>query len=286
MLKISKMSAKIFPFITEYWKLDGGSCFGVTPKTIWSKLVTPDELNLIDIASRCLYIESGESKIVIDTGIGNKLGEDFYKYFYRSQIKPVADCILELGINPSEITDVIFTHLHWDHVGGATFVNSNGEVELTFPNATHWCSKSGYLWSQNHSPREKKAFFESDITPLAEKGKLHFIENDLCFDEHIFLGIYDGHTIGQLIPIIQTEKGKVVFAGDFIPSKAHIPVTSVPSQDINPLITMTEKEQFLKEALKKEYTIIFQHDATNECCKLVQTEKGIVGAESFTWNNK
>lgn len=280
------MSVKIHPFITEYWKLDGGACFGVIPKTIWSKITPPDELNLINIASRCLLIESNDKKILIDSGIGNKFDERFYSFFYRSEIKPITLCLQELGYKPDDITDVIFTHLHWDHVGGATYINNSGATELFFTNATHWCSKSGWDWAMNPSPREKKAFFKEDLMPLLNSGKLKFIEKEQMFDDNIELLMLNGHTIGQLIPIINTDKGKVFFAGDFIPSHAHIPIVFVPSQDIQPLITMKEKAHLLKKIVDEDLTIMFQHDPEHECCKITDSVNGIQTKNIFKWSNE
>lgn len=279
------MSAKIHPFITEYWKIDGGICFGVIAKSTWSKLITPDENNLIFVASRCLFIESGARKILIDTGIGNKFDEKFYAYHHRSEVRTAAQCILDLGFDPEEVTDVIFTHLHWDHVGGATYKNDKGESALFFPNATHWCSKAGWEWALNPSPREKKAFYKEDLFPLMNSEKLRFIEEAGPFDENIHLSIMNGHTIGQLIPTINTAKGPVIFSGDFIPSKSHIPVPYTPSQDIQPLITMNEKISLYDKTADQDFTLIFQHDSMHECCKIISTEKGFQGGESFIWKN-
>jgi len=277
------MSAKIHTFVTEYWKLDGGSCFGVIPKTIWSKISTPNEHNLINIASRCLLIESQDKKVIVDTGIGNKFDAKFYSYFFRTEIKSASTCVQELGFDRAEITDVIFTHLHWDHIGGASFINSRGEVELSFPNANHWCAKTGWEWAMNPSPREKKAFFKADLLPILNSGKLKFIEHSGAFDENIELSILNGHTIGQLIPTIQTDFGTVVFSGDFIPSKAHIPIPYIPSQDIQPLVSMKEKEAFFEQVADRDTTLIFQHDSDHECCKLTNTANGIQGTASFIW---
>lgn len=280
------MKAIIHTFITERWKLDGGMCYGVIPKTIWSKITPPDELNLIDIVSRCLLIESNDKKILIDTGIGDKFTEKYYSYFHRSEIKTIAECVHNLGFSANDITDVIFTHLHWDHVGGATFKNKQGETELYFPTATHWCSKSGWEWAMNPSPREKKAFFKEDLIPILNSGKLKFIEQSGTFDENIELSIFNGHTIGQIIPTLKTDRGTVVFAGDFIPSKAHIPIPYTPSQDIQPLISMNEKISFFNQTTDQDITLIFQHDPIHECCKLKNTNKGVEGSESFYWNQK
>lgn len=278
------MKAKIHPFITEFWKLDGGSCFGVIPKTIWSKIVTPDESNLIEIVSRCLLIESNNRLIVVDTGIGNKFNDKFYSFFHRTKIKSAATCIEELGLSPQDITDVIFTHLHWDHIGGATYTDSDNNSKLTFPNATHWCSKSGLDWALNPSKRERKAFFTEDIQPLIDAKKLNFIAPG-TFDSNIEISILNGHTFGLVIPTIDTNKGKVVFVSDFIPSKAHLPIPFIPSQDIQPLISVTEKEKFMNETVVENHTLLFQHDPNHECCKLMNTDKGILGTESFIWTN-
>lgn len=279
------MSAKIYPFITENWKIDGGICFGVIAKSTWSKLISPDENNLIKVLTRCLLIESGSKKIVIDTGMGEKLWSNIYDYYHKSDTCSIAQSVISLGFKPEEITDVIFTHLHWDHVGGATFINAQGETELYFKNAIHWCSKTGWDWALNPSPREKKAFYKEDLDPLLKSGMLKFIDKPIDFDENIQLLIMNGHTIGQLIPTIKTKNGQVVFGGDFIPSKAHIPIPYTPSQDIQPLVTMNEKIDFYNKIADKNVMLIFQHDSTNECCKIIKTEKGFEGSESFSWKN-
>lgn len=280
------MSADIFPVIAEYWKLDGGSCFGVVPKSIWTKFIIPDENNMIPIASRCLLVKSNGKIILFDVGMGNKEDEKYYSHFYLHGNENFLDNLRKIDILPEDITDIVFTHLHWDHVGGATFKNENGEIKLVFPNANYWCSESGWKWANNPNPREAKAFFQDDLQPLINSGKLNMISESGMFNSDIELFIVNGHTEGVIIPIIKTISGFVAFTSDFIPSLAHIPLAYIPSQDIRPLVSMEEKEMFLNRAVENDFTLLFLHDVDNECCKLEKTLKGIRPKESFKWENK
>ncbi len=279
------MEATIYPVIAEYWKLDGGACFGVLPKSLWTKFITPDNNNMIPIASRCLLVKSLNKVVLIDVGMGSKENEKYYSHFYIYGNENLINNLNKINIKPNDITDIIFTHLHWDHVGGATYKNSEGEIKLTFPNARYWCSQSGWEWANNPNPREAKAFFKHDLEPLKNSNKLNFISENCLFDDNIELEIYNGHTEGLIVPIINTKNSKVAFTTDFIASMAHIPLAYIPSQDIRPLVSMQEKEEFLNRAYKNNYILMFLHDVENECCRLEQTEKGIKGNTSFNWKN-
>jgi glyoxylase-like metal-dependent hydrolase (beta-lactamase superfamily II) len=273
------ISMKLTPIEADYWMMDGGVAFGVIPKSLWTKVYPEDRDNLIRITTRCLLIQTGCRNILIDTGMGDKRGDKYYTYKYRfgesGLIKPLA----KAGLSPADITDILFTHLHDDHVGGATFVNEAGMVEEFFKNALYWCSAAHWRWSENSNKRESAAYFRDNLEPLEKSGRLRLIEEEGEWIEGIWLRIFNGHTRGQLIPVINTGKAKLVFTADFIPALAYLPIPYVPSVDIEPLLSMTEKESFLEEALKNDYILFFEHDYFHEACRLTAGKKGVEAGE-------
>lgn len=260
---------------TEDFKLDGGAWFGVVPKSVWSKLYPPDENNYIDICNRLLLIETGDRKILIDSGIGNKQDEKYRSYFFIRG-NNLTKALSDKGFKPEDITDVILTHLHFDHVGGCLIYNDDHSKMLPFfPNATFYCSKSQYDWASNPNPREKAAYHNENFVPLFEQGKLQFIMKEGFFSEGISIMLMNGHTQGQAIPVIDYKGRKIIFMADFIASLPNIPVPYVPSYDVQPLCSLKEKTEFLDRAVKENYVLFFEHDAHHECCTVHQTEKGI-----------
>ncbi len=266
---------KITAITADLWKMDGGVAFGVVPKSLWTKVYPEDEDNLVRIATRCLLIQTEDRNILIDTGMGNKRGEKYYSYKYRFGDECLIQPLKNAGLSPTEITDVIFTHLHDDHVGGATFINAEGKVEELFKNARYWVSASHWQWSKSSNKREAAAYFTDNLDPLEKSGRLNLIKEEGNWIDGIEFRIFNGHTRGQLIPLIQINNKTLVFTADFIPAKANIPIAYIPAVDIEPLVTMQEKEAFLKEAFDKGYILMFEHDYYCEACSLKHTEKGI-----------
>jgi glyoxylase-like metal-dependent hydrolase (beta-lactamase superfamily II) len=259
----------------EDFKLDGGAWFGVVPKSVWSKLYPPDANNYIDICNRLLLFETGDRKILIDTGIGDKQDAKYLSYFFIHG-NTVEKALSENGFRPEEITDVILTHLHFDHVGGAAKYNDDHTKVLpVFPNATYYCSKSQYEWAFKPNLREIAAYHKENHVPLFEQGKLEFIMKEGMFAEGISLMLRNGHTEGQVIPIIDYKGRKVVFMADFIAALPNIPVPYVPSYDVQPLVSLKDKAEFLEIAANENYVLFFEHDAHYECCTVHMTEKGI-----------
>lgn len=271
----------LFPLIADNWKMDGGVAFGVVPKSIWSRLHMADENNAIEITTRCLLIIQGERKILIDAGLGNKRNEKYYAVRFRESGISILNSLQEIGFRAEDITDVLFTHLHDDHVGAATFINETGIVECVFKNANYWVSNSHWKWALHPNKREGAAFFKDNLMPLLESGRLKLLDENQQPFENINLRIFNGHTRGQIIPFIHNNGKTLVYLGDFIPTKSNIPIPYIPSVDIEPLISLTEKEQFLSEAAANYYILFFEHDAVNECCKVIQTEKGVIAETSF-----
>ncbi len=267
---------KLVSIIPECFKLDGGACFGVVPKSIWSKHVPSDDNNMVNISSRCLLVDTGERKILIDTGLGNKQNNKYYSYFYLFERKGLEKALEEKGYKSEDITDVILTHLHFDHVGGAVKWSEDGTTPApVFPNATYYCSKTQWESANKPNPREKASFHNENYQSLYDEGRLEFIFENTAFCEGVDLELKDGHTVGQLIPVITYKNKKVVFTADFIATVLNIPLAYVPSFDVDPVKSMQEKEEFLNRAVNEDYILVFEHDYYHECCTLEKTEKGI-----------
>jgi glyoxylase-like metal-dependent hydrolase (beta-lactamase superfamily II) len=267
---------------TGLFKLDGGAMFGVVPKTIWNKLNPADENNMCTWAMRCLLIEDNGRLILIDTGIGNKQDKKFLDYYYLHGEDTLEKSIKKAGYTPDDITDVILTHLHFDHCGGA--VNFNSDKTKTYPafkNAVYWSNEGHWLWATEPNPREKASFLKENIFPIRESGQLKFIEQDKSPFENIDFIFVDGHTDKQMLPVIRYKDKTIVYVADLIPSSYHVPTAYVMGYDTRPLLSMEEKNKFLREALDKNYALFFEHDPINECCSLIQTEKGIRPKEIF-----
>lgn len=265
----------IYPIVAEHWRMDGGAAFGVVPQTIWKKHAAPDENNMIKITSRCLLVIEGDRRILFDTGMGNKQSVKYYGYRYLFGEESIEKSLNSRGLTADDITDVVFTHLHDDHCGGAVKLNIDGEPELVFKKAMHYCSFGQWEWANHPNSREVGSYFKINFMPLATAGKLTLIEKPGVFSDTIRLMELHGHTQGLLIPIIFHEGRTFVFMADFIPTAAHIPLPFIASVDIRPLQTLKEKEIFLEEAVEKNYFLIFEHDFDVECCSIQRTEKGI-----------
>ena len=267
---------------TGFFKLDGGAMFGVVPKTIWNKTNPADENNLCTWAMRCLLIEDEGRLILVDTGIGNKQDEKFFKHYYLHGNATIDNSLAALGFHRDDITDVFLTHLHFDHVGGA-IARENDKLIPAFKNAVYWSNQQHWDWAVNPNEREKASFFKENILPIQESGQLKFVtvEDGVKFNDNINIRFVYGHTDAMMLPLINYKDKSVLYMADLLPSVGHIPLPYVMAYDMFPLKTLTEKKAFLSEIVEKEYVLFLEHDPVNECCTLQQTEKGIRLKETF-----
>jgi glyoxylase-like metal-dependent hydrolase (beta-lactamase superfamily II) len=278
---------KLFPVNITNFKIDGGAMFGVVPKVLWEKQYPADENNLCNWALRSLLIDNGERVVLIDNGFGNKQSEKFISRFYLNNYAGLEKALAEHGYKPSDITDMVLTHLHYDHCGGGVKYNEDKTAyELTFPNAQYWVGKKQWETAMNPNKREKDSFLEENLVLMMNSGSLNLIEGDTELFPGFSVRVYNGHTLGQLIPFITfKDRGEkdstLVFVADLLPSVAHIPLSWIMSYDVLPMVTLKEKEEFLKEAEEKNYVLFFQHDLYHECCNLTKTPKGIRAKDKF-----
>ncbi|MBS1538024.1 MAG: MBL fold metallo-hydrolase [Bacteroidetes bacterium] len=264
--------------------LDGGAMFGVVPKNLWSKVYNPgDEQNRIPMVTRCLLITSPDRTIVVDTGCGTKLTEKLQKiykidYSYNSLLTSLAN----YGVKPEDVTDVILTHLHFDHAGGATFLE-NGEALPTFSNAKHYIQKEHLAWARNPTEKDRASFFKENWEPIISSGMMEVLDGD----GEIFTGIsvqqFDGHTKSLQMVKISDDKTTLVFPADLFPTSAHIPVPFVMGYDNFPLTAMDEKRTILPQMADEEWIVCFEHDAFTQAGRIVRTEKGFTLGEKVVF---
>ncbi len=254
---------KIIPIIHGTFKVDGGAMFGPVPKAIWQKKYPADENNLCTLTLRSLLIEDESRLFLIDTGIGTKHSEKFLSFIYP-QLNDIHEILKKHGYSTKDITDVIVTHLHYDHAGGCTYKNEDGQVIPTFSNATYWISKQQIDLLQNPNPREKAALFPEDIVPVLKAGQLKILEKDVSLSKNITLFFSFGHTEGMLVPIIKNGSQIIIFAADTIPTLHNIHIPWISAYDNHPLTLMNEKKSFLTMAAENNYIFIFEHDYYNE----------------------
>ncbi len=274
---------KLCPVNITNFKIDGGAMFGVVPKVLWEKNYPADKNNLCNWALRSLLIDTGSRIVLIDNGFGEKQSGKFMSRFHLNQNRGLENALEDLGYSATDITDMLITHLHYDHCGGGVKYNSRGTgFELTFPNATYWVGLSQWESAMNPNSREKDSFLRENLMPMKESGQMELIDNDRELLPGVSVRIFNGHTSGQLIPFIRKNGITIVFTADLIPSTAHIPLPYIMSYDMRPEETLREKESFLDEAERNGYILFFQHDLYNECCTLEKTSKGIRAGKTFS----
>ncbi len=264
------------------FKLDGGAMFGVVPKVMWQKHHPADEMNRIDLDLRCLLVDHGDRRILVDTGMGDRWDERKTGIF-ALQRRPnhlVAE-LAEAGIIRESITDVVLTHLHFDHAGGV-FRQGEAALEPVFPNATHWVQKRQWDWAGNPSQRDRASFRRDDFLGLQEDGKLELVDGR----QEIFPGVIvmpvNGHTPGQQMVEFHTGQQVVVFCGDLIPFQSQVHVPWIMGFDLNPMLTVTEKRQFLTRAVDEHFILVFEHDLQNEAATVEFREDRFQPLRTFT----
>jgi glyoxylase-like metal-dependent hydrolase (beta-lactamase superfamily II) len=258
------------------FKLDGGAMFGVVPKTIWQKLVPADENNLCSWKMRCLLIEDKDRLVLIDSGMGEKQTPKWQNFYFRHGDGDLIKSIRDAGYHENEVTDLLLSHLHFDHCGGAVCWNSTKDgYKLTFPNAKYWTHSSHWESAIKPNPREKATFLSENLQTIKESGQLNFVNQSHNPLGDKFEIIYaDGHTEKMLMPIISYNNQKIIFAADTIPSFAHIHVPYCMSYDVRPLQTMDEKSLILDRMVKENILLFFDHDLVNEVAEIELTDRG------------
>ena len=272
---------ELFALNTGTFGLDGGAMFGIIPKPLWEKKIPADEMNRITLGGRCLLLKSEDKTILVDTGIGNYWDEKFKK-IYRVEFETASlkSSLENYGVKSGEITDVILTHLHFDHTGGSVDFIDDKAVPA-FPNAKYHVQKKHFEWAKSASPKDRGSFIQNRFIPLFEEGIINFHDGDAEFDENINLIATNGHTVDQQLVKISDGNQTLLYCADFLPTSAHVPIPYVMSYDLLPLQTIKEKEKILPQAVEEEWFLFFEHDPKTAAAKISMNEKGFFVKETF-----
>jgi len=266
---------ELHPIETGRFGLDGGAMFGIVPKPLWSKLNPPDERNRIELAARSLLIAGRGKTILVDNGNGSKFTQkqaDIYRL--DNTAFDLKRSLALHGCAASDITDVILTHLHFDHAGGSTFFE-NGKLKLTFPKARYHVQKAHWERALHPSEKDRGSFMQDDFIPLHDLGVLELVEGEIELFPDISLLVLNGHTTALQLPKISDGKRTLLYCCDLFPTTSHIPLPYIMAYDLRPLDTLEEKRRILGRALDENWILFFEHDPRVVGCRVKQTERGI-----------
>lgn len=243
------------------FKLDGGAMFGVVPKVHWEKQHPADASNRIDLDLRCLLAETGDRRVLVDTGMGDRWPEKQVGIFaIERRPRQLTAELAEAGITRESITDVVLTHLHFDHAGGVLREGEGGGLEPAFPNARHWVQKRHWDWAHDPSDRDRASFRREDFDLLESRGQLQLVDGATEIMPGVRVTPVNGHTTGQQVVEFHTGQGVLAFVGDLIPYLSQVHVPWIMGFDLNPLLTVAEKKKFLTRAAEDGYVLVFEHD--------------------------
>lgn len=277
-MKLGKFTIDVLD--TGIFGLDGGAMFGVVPKALWARAYNPgDDLNRIPLSARPMLIQWDKKKVLIDTGNGNKFNEKFASIYNLDKSKTDIHVVLQqAGLKPEDITDVIFTHLHFDHAGGATIIE-NGKLVPTFPNARHFVQKTHFKWAENPTEKDRASFIKDNYLPLHADGLIEFTDGPGELFPGISVEQVNGHTPGMQIVRINDNEQTLLYAADLCPTSAHVPVPYVMGFDNNPLTVIEEKKTILPRAYEEGWIVAYEHDAFKQATVINANEKGFFAGD-------
>ena len=258
----------------RFW-LDGGAMMGSVPKVLWEKTNIPDDKNRIELALRCLLLDDGEKVVLVETGLGTKVNRKFKEMFnIRQPNNALNQSLQNCGYKPEDVTDVILTHLHFDHSGGATKFDSNRTIVPSFSNATYHVSERNWEIGINPNPRDRASYLDENYLSIQESGQLSLVGQNSQIINGISAISVDGHTFGQQLVKVEGHKDVLVFCSDLIPLKSHLKLPWIMGYDLNAYLTLKEKTQFLSDAAKNGWWLYFYHDPDTIAVKIKEGKKG------------
>ena len=265
---------KVTVLETGDFRLDGGAMMGSVPKVLWQKTNPTDKFNRIQLGLRCLLLDDGVNRVLVDTGLGSKNNEKLKLFFHIVQSKkPLKEALKKVGLLPEDVTHVIFSHLHFDHAGGATEFNEEGQPIPAFPNAEYFITESQWKQANHPNVRDKASFLQKDFLPIQEAGLLQLIPENSTIINGISTYCVHGHTCGQQLVKLKDGDNCLIYCGDLIPLKSHLQLPWIMGYDLNALLTLDEKTQFLLQAADENWWLVFDHDPETSAVKIQEGKK-------------
>ncbi|MBI4545223.1 MAG: MBL fold metallo-hydrolase [Gemmatimonadetes bacterium] len=247
-------------------RLDGGAMFGVVPKPLWERRIPPDERNRIPLALRCLLVETADALVLIDTGVGNKESAKFSDIYGVDNAGSAGlptrleEALRDGGFAPDDVAVMIDTHFHFDHAGGNTFVDEEGQIHLSFPRATYHVQRREWEFAHLRNERIQASYFPHNFDPVAEAGRFEFVEGERELMPGVLLLPTPGHTPGHQSILLESEGQVACYLADLVPTTAHLPLPWIMGYDVEPLVTLEAKRSLLARAEAECWLLIFEHD--------------------------
>jgi glyoxylase-like metal-dependent hydrolase (beta-lactamase superfamily II) len=264
---------------TGRFGLDGGAMFGIIPKPLWERRIAPDARNRIPLNMRCLLLEGEGRLILVDDGLGDKYDDkfaDIYAVDYTEM--ELHRSLRAAGFDASDVTDVILTHLHFDHAGGSTR-REGDRLKVAFENARFHVQRKHWAWAVHPNARERASFLKENLEPLAASGQLHLLDGDGELFPGVEVLTVNGHTEAQQLVKVSDGETTLVFVADLLPTTAHLGLPWIMAYDVRPLVTLTEKEAFLEAAVEGGWQLFFEHDPGTAVAGLRRTARGVATTE-------
>lgn len=265
---------ELHPIETGRFALDGGAMFGIIPRPLWEKSNPPDDRNRIELAARALLIIGNNRRILVDNGNGSKF-TDKQKDIYRLETDRfnLASSLRRLGLKTDDITDVLLTHLHFDHAGGST-ERVDGVVRPAFRNARYYVQRRHWEQAIHPTLKDRGSFMPDDFMCLPDEGVLEFVDGEVELFPKISLKVMNGHTTAQQLPLISDGSKTVLYCCDLFPTTSHIPLPYIMAYDLRPLTTLEEKQTVLSRAVDDGWLLFFEHDPMTIAGTVRKTDKG------------
>lgn len=266
----------ITPILDGYFRLDAGSLFGVVPRVVWEKKVTPDERHRVRIAVRCLLVRNDRRTVLIDSGQGIKQSEKFRDRYGVEQPITLLDQLQRLGVRPGEVTDVINCHLHFDHAGWNT-MREGDRIVPTFPNARYWSQRREWERAQQYAnERDQASFLAEDFLPL-EHPRWELVEGERTVLPGMEILLLPGHSLDTQGVLLSAGEQKVAFLGDLIPTVHHVPYAWIAAFDLYPVECLATKRRILPRAVREKWICVFDHDPDVPAARVVEESPGVLG---------
>lgn len=238
--------------------LDGGAMFGVVPKVLWSRKIQPDDLNRLRLGLNTLIVRTGESTIVIETGIGNKLPDKSVKIYENEML--LMKQFEEAGVDPADVDIVINTHLHFDHCGWNTVRKSDGSIAATFPRAKYYMQRGELAHAHEQHERDRVSYLTENYDPLVANGQAIILDGAAQIAPGISVQMFPGHTANHMAVILESNGKRACYIGDLIPTSAHLHPTWVMGYDLDPIACIDNRHRFYKDAIPERWLVVFTHD--------------------------
>jgi glyoxylase-like metal-dependent hydrolase (beta-lactamase superfamily II) len=259
---------------TGTFALDGGAMFGVVPKPMWEKEHPADARNRIRMSARALLVRGEGRTILVDTGNGDKYDAKFREIFSLDDAATGLDrSLLAQGVSPGDVTDVVLTHLHFDHAGGATRRTANG-VEPSFPNARYYVQRAHLDAALAPTERDRASFVHDDFQPLIRSKQLVQVEGEKELFPGFRVVTMSGHTTALQCPVIADGQTTLLYCADLIPLHSHCQLPWIMGYDLRPLVTLEEKRKVLIQAADEEWVLFFEHDPAIVAGRVERTDRG------------